>query len=311
MGAGGSQPGIPLYTQPQSVNNAGNPRGTLQDVYDRITTQLEDAIPNIPVTQSSKYRFSKSTAQGVLARIYLEIGDWANAELHANNAKAGYPLMDTATYAAGFNDIGNNEWMWGLPYNAEQQYGFARFWSFIDHSSNGYNDLYIGVDFQALFTSDSDIRKNLIVVNDATSNTKRYITVKFRDNADQSGDLIFMRSSEMWMIEAEALAAQNKLPQAKQALLAVSIKRDPAAVLSTATTKEALIDEILIERRKEFYGELGLGYFDLKRHNRGLDRTGPNQQWQLTVPAGDSRWRFYLPQDEIDKNPNITEADQN
>ncbi|MDO7170753.1 RagB/SusD family nutrient uptake outer membrane protein [Mariniflexile sp. AS56] len=310
-GAGGSQPGIPLYTEPQSVNNVGNPRGTLEDVYTRIITQLEDAIPNIPVTQTSKYRFSRGTAQGVLARIYLEKGDWVKAEFHANKAKDGYPLMDAGTYAEGFNSIDNNEWMWGLPFNAEQQSGFARFWSFIDHSSNGYNDLYIGVDFQATFTSDSDIRKNLIVVNDADSNFKRYVTAKFRDNADQSGDLIMMRSSEMWMIEAEALAEQNKLPEAKAALLAVLSKRDPSATLSTATTKEALVDEILLERRKEFYGELGLGYFDLKRRNKGLVRTGPNQQWQLTVPAGDSRWRFYIPQSEIDRNPNMTEADQN
>jgi hypothetical protein len=310
-GAGGSQPGIPLYTEPQSVNNVGAPRGTLQDVYDRITTQLEEAIPSIPVTQSSKYRFSRGTAQGVLARIYLEMGDWSNAELHANNAKAGYPLMDAGTYSAGFNNVDNNEWMWGLPYNAEQQFGFARFWSFIDHTSNGYNDLYIGVDFQALFTSDTDVRKNLIALNDASSDFKRYVTVKFRDNADQSGDLIFMRSSEMWMIEAEAQAQQNKLVEAKTALLEVLAARDPSAILSTAATKEALIDEILIERRKEFYGELGLGYFDLKRHNKGLDRTGPFQAWQLTVPAGDSRWRFYIPQDEIDKNANMTEADQN
>ena len=311
LGAGGSQPGIPIYTEPQSVNNVGNPRGTLQEVYDHITTQLEEAIPNIPVTQSSKYRFSRGTAQGVLARIYLEIGEWDKAAFNANKAKANYPLMDAATYSAGFNDVENNEWMWGLPYNAEQQYGFARFWSFIDHTSNGYNDLYIGVDFQALFTSDTDARKNLIALNDASSDVKRYTTVKFRDNADQSGDLIFMRSSEMWMIEAEALAAQNKLPEAKQALLKVLKARDPSAVLSTSSNKTALIDEILVERRKEFYGELGLGYFDLKRHNKGLDRTGPYQAWQLTVPAGDSRWRFYIPQDEIDKNENMTEADQN
>lgn len=310
-GEGGAQPGIPLYTQPQSIDNVGAPRGTLQAVYDRITSQLENAIPNIPTTQSNKYRFSRGTAQGILARIYLEIGDWANAELHAKNAKANYPLMDAGTYANGFASVDNNEWMWGLAYNAEQQLGFPRFFSFIDHSSNGYNDLYIGVDFQALFTSDTDIRKNLIVVNDPDSNTKRYITAKFRDNADQSGDLVMMRSSEMWMIEAEALAEQNKLPEAKIALLSVLSKRDPGATLSTATTKEALVNEILVERRKEFYGELGLGYFDLKRRNKGLDRTGPNQQWQLTVPAGDSRWRFYIPQDEIDKNANMTEADQN
>jgi tetratricopeptide (TPR) repeat protein len=309
--AGDSQPGIPLYTQPQSVDNTGAPRGTLKDTYDRITSQLESAIPNIPTTLSHKYRFNRSVAQGVLARVYLEMGEWQKAADMANAAKAGYPLMDSAEYQAGFNDINNDEWMWGIPVNAEEQFGFARFYSFIDHTSNGYNDLYIWNDFADLFTSPTDARKNLIVVNNPSDPFKTYITTKFRDLADQSGDLVFMRSSEMWMIEAEALAELNMLDDAKDALLEVLKARDPNAALSTASTKEDLIDEILVERRKEFYGELGLGYFDLKRRNKGLVRDGASQRWHLTVPAGDSRWKFKIPQDEIEKNVNLTEADQN
>lgn len=309
--AGDTQPGIPLYTQPQSVDNTGAPRGTLKDTYDRITSLLETAIPNVPQTLPNKFRFSKSVAQGVLARVYLEMGEWQKAADMANDAKAGYPLMSAADYQAGFNDVNNAEWMWGLPVNGEQQFGFARFYSFIDHTSNGYNDLYIWSDFADSFTSATDVRKNLIVSFDPTDPYKQYITTKFRDLADQSGDLIFMRSSEMWMIEAEALAELNQLTPAKNALLEVLKARDASAVLSTATTKEELIDEILIERRKEFYGELGLGYFDLKRRNQGLVRDGAYQRWHITVPAGDSRWKFKIPQDEIDKNVNLTEADQN
>jgi hypothetical protein len=306
-----SKPGVPIHTIPLSENPEGAPRGTIQDTYNHITTLLETAIPNIPTTQNAKFRFNKSIAQGILARVYLEMGQWSKAATTASLAKAGYPLMNATEYQAGFNDLNNAEWMWGMPFNAEQQFGFPRFYSFIDHSSDGYNDLYLSVDFADMFTSTTDVRKNLVVVNDPSDPYKNYITTKFQDLADQSGDLIYMRSSEMWMIEAEAKAEMTDLSGAKTALLAVLKARDPSAVLSTATTKEALVNEILIERRKEFYGELGVGYFDLKRRNKGLVRDGVNQRWPLTVPAGDSRWAFFLPQAEIDKNDQISESDQN
>lgn len=311
--AGTSKPGIPVYTEPLSAAPEGAPRGTIADTYAHITNLLETAIPNIPTTQNFKFRFNKSIAQGILARVYLEMGEWSKAATAASQAKVGYPLMNSAAYQGGFNDINNPEWMWGQPVNAEQQFGYARFYSFIDHSSLGYNDLYLSVDFANLFTSATDARKSLVVVNNPANPFKNYITTKFKDLADQSGDLIGMRSSEMWMIEAEALAEANptNLTAAKQALLTVLKARDPNATLSTATTKDAFIDEVLVERRKEFYGELGLGYFDLKRRNKGLTRGGVNQRWPLTVPAGDRRWAFLLPQAEIDKNLQISETDQN
>ena len=49
--------------------------------------------------------------------------------------------------------------------------------------------------------------------------------------------------------------------------------RDPNAVAS-GNTGDNLIEEILIERRKELYGEMGVEWFDAKRLRRGITRTG-------------------------------------
>jgi len=119
-----------------------------------------------------------------------------------------------------------------------------------------------------------------------------------------------MRAAEMYLIEAESLARKGS-SNAAQVLYDLEITRDPAYVLST-NTGQALIDEILVQRRIELWGE-GFRWLDLKRLNLPLDRTGSNHTSSITggvmsVPVGDNRWVWAIPQDEINANPLI---DQN
>jgi len=75
-------------------------------------------------------------------------------------------------------------------------------------------------------------------------------------------------------------------------------------VLSTKTG-QALIDEIMVQRRVELWGE-GFRWYDLKRLNLPLDRTGSNQTVAVAgfmeVAVGDNKWTWPIPQDEMDSN---------
>src|SRR5438270_4591750 len=114
------------------------------------------------------------------------------------------------------------------------------------------------------------------------------------DNASQSGDYVMMRSAEMYLIEAEGDAQLGQLETAKDVLYTLQKQRDPSALRSTAATQADLINEILVERRKELYGEMGVQYFDLKRYQQPLVRDG--DQWALlNIPATDNRWRWQIP----------------
>jgi len=128
--------------------------------------------------------------------------------------------------------------------------------------------------------------------------------------------MVLMRASEMYLIEAEGLAYSD-LAQAKNVLLTFQQQRDPAATLSTAATTEAFVEEVLIERRKELYGEIGTDYYDLKRYQKPMLRGG-NATWNVVgfllgeeVPPTSNRWNMLIPQKEIDQNDAMTEADQN
>ncbi|MEO7045558.1 MAG: RagB/SusD family nutrient uptake outer membrane protein, partial [Ferruginibacter sp.] len=122
---------------------------------------------------------------------------------------------------------------------------------------------------------------------------------------------IMMRVGEMYLIEAEARARQGDA-DADGILHQLQVNRDPDAVKS-GNTGDALIKEILLERRKELYGELGVEFLDAKRLQMPIDRTGSNHESpnNFILPANDPRFNLKIPQKEIDSNDSLSEADQN
>ncbi len=107
----------------------------------------------------------------------------------------------------------------------------------------------------------------------------------------------------MLLVEAEALARQSKFTQALDLLFVLQSARNPAAVKS-GNTGQALIDEILLERRKELYGEIGVEWFDAKRTQTGISRD-INHRVVVNLTANDKRFYFHIPEVEINANPFI------
>jgi hypothetical protein len=112
-----------------------------------------------------------------------------------------------------------------------------------------------------------------------------------------------MRTAEMILIEAEA---RHRLvdPEGHTILYALQLNRDSNAVKST-NTGISLLDEILIERRKELYAEIGVEWFDAKRTRRAIPRTGNHRLPNSDLEADDNKFFLKIPQIEIDANDNI------
>ena len=312
-------PGIPIQTELTSSEVTGLPRASMKEVYDLIVSDLEFAVANLTADRVDKYRINKNVAQMLLAEVYQEMAMadnslWQKAVDNAKAARTGFPLMEGSSYASGFNSAANGEWMWALQFNASQSLSYASFFGYIDPTpaNTRYKCIYVNEDFVNLF-SNTDARNLFPAATGQSSTTpwKKWRTAKFIDNASFSGDQVMMRSAESYLIEAEGLAQMNQLEPAKDALYVLQLKRDPAAVRSTAANKDQLIDEILVERRKELYGEIGVEYFDLKRYQRPLARTGNHWSSVINVPANDNRWRWQIPQAEMDANTSLEASDQN
>jgi hypothetical protein len=314
--------GIPIYTTTANKESNGNPRAPLKEVYNLILSDLEWAIPKLSTTRTGKYRINTNVAQGMLAEVYQELAMaepslWAKAQSSAAAALTGFPLMGNTQWAAGFNDINNPEWIWGFPVPdiPTEQLTYASIFSYMDPYYGYYRNIGVNTSLYNAYGSTDIRRARFVNVYGASAAMpyRLYFTRKFssRSTTTIGGDIVIMRSSEMILIQAEALAHQNSIQSAIDMLFSLQVARDPAAVkLPSTTTQAALIDAILLERRKELYGEIAVHYFDLKRYQRPLIRDG-NHKYPITVPASDVRWLVQIPQSEINANPNIPASAQN
>ena len=221
--------------------------------------------------------------------------------------------MNGTEYLAGFNDADNPEWMWASKIQNDQGTFFYSYFAFMssNFSSNATrtNPRSINATLYEQIPA-TDVRKQLWsptgVTPPANGTRYPYTSNKFRvvDPSISVGDVVYMRAAEMYLIEAEALARQGKDTEAQNLLYALVTTRNPSYVKSNSTG-QTLINEILLQRRIELWGE-GFRFLDLKRTNASLDRTGANHNVAIavtmSVPAGDNRWEWLLPQDEINQN---------
>lgn len=320
-----TQPGVPIKLV---LNEEPTGRATVEEVYAQINKDIDAAI-GLFVNASARPNNSHlniNVAKGIKARIALAQGNWAVAAQYAAEARAGYTLMSQTEYLEGFNNYTNKEWMWGSKQVEDQT---SYFYSFFAYMSANFNSSNIRSNPKAINSSlyakidADDIRKQLwdstgkntaFPIPTTASVRKPYMNRKFRVAGTTSvGDVVHMRAAEMYLIEAEALARSGNDAGAQTALFTLASNRNTKYVKSVKTG-DALIKEILIQRRVELWGE-GFRFTDLKRLNAPLDRTNSNHTvalaQTLTEPAGDIRWQWLIPQDEINANPLIGSAGQN
>ena len=277
-----------------------------------IKEDLNYAVANAGTSRSLKDVINKNVANGLLARVHLETGDWANAITAAQAARTGLSLS-ASNYSTPFNSINKSEVMWGFPQSADQTiyYGTpSAFWGLATVASDppGYYNFFIDSNFVNTF-SETDIRRTTFYRTSVTD-IRKWKSSKFGRVTTFTDHIIMMRVPEMYLIEAEAKARLGQA-DAADVLLAVQQNRDPNAVKST-NTGQALIDEILLERRKELYGEIGISYLDIKRLGLPLIRSnGHAALYRLNIPANSNRFTLKIPQTEIDANESLTDADQN
>lgn len=327
-GTPNTQPGVPLLL---TNNLTGQPRVTVEEVYTQINKDLDDAIVLLTGYtrggSAAKSNINLNVTRGLKARVALTQQNWDAAATNAIAARSGFALMDTNTYKSGFNSTNSQEWMWGSRQIDDHNTFFFSYFAYI---SCNFNSTVIRTQPRAINATlwnqipVTDVRKrmwdltgaNVDVPRDATGPVGArcpYQNQKFKAQSYSSsvGDVPYMRMAEMYLIEAEARARQGgQDAAARTALFNLISNRDPSYVLS-ANSGQALIDEIMFHRRVEFWGE-GFRFLDLKRLNLPMSRTGiPNHLTSLisvsNVPAGDNRWEWLFPQDEINANQAIVQ----
>jgi hypothetical protein len=189
-------------------------------------------------------------------------------------------------------------------------------------ASNGQGGSYLTDPNYSTAASFAAAKAAIIAKYGATNghNTHPYMNVKFKQKNPGSidpDDVIYMRSSEMVLIEAEAKAMLNDITGAQNALDILGSARDSAFDKTDYDTQATLMAQIKWQRRVELWGE-GFSFHDQIRWDEGLDQSNSGASVVLygagftqAKPSVNSDWLWKIPQQEIDANPFITEAEQN
>ena len=295
----------PLYTEPVSE---GGPMSTLAEVYDLIQSDWETALTLASNSRIDKSYINKDVIHGFLARFYLTTGEYAKAASNAAAANSNYPL-NRRQYRLGFSDMANAEWMWAAPQRSDQtNYYWGPPHAHADHYVTSYAATFFNTEFTAMFSA-QDFR-NLFLNGYRAPESDYRSRISRKWSFSFSSDHAMMRSPEMMLIEAEGLARTGNEAGARALLESLQLNRMPFDFVASGNSGSALIEEILVERRKELYGEPpAVEWFDAKRLGRGITRTANHRvKGNASLDPNDKRFYLKVPQFEIDANPNITDA---
>ena len=306
----GTNLSVPLVLEDFDPNNILYPsRATLQVIHTQIINDLKDATIALPVDYSSaeetRGRATKGAAYGLLSRIYLYREQWGLSEQAVRDALA----QGIYTLAPNYNfySANSSEDVFTIQNSAIDNGrtgsgGWAAF--YVPAASGGRGDAPFSQDLLNAYNAEpTDKRFALKVTGTATDGLSHEFTSKFPDAVNNSDNAPVIRTTELYLNLAEALAKQSTAVADAKAVEAINILnirlRDRAGLgAKVVTTPAALVEAILLERRKELAFE-GHARIDLLRNRKAL-RVG-----EPKAAFGAPRTILPIPQREIDNNPGL------
>lgn len=286
--------GIPIRKEPEIDRLVQ--RSNLEDSYQFVLDDLKQAVQLLgPRVASNLFRPNNAAGHALLARIYLDMGRYAEAELHADSTLSLYDRLInynnvSATDATPFPNTHDE-----LLFNAMT----VGLYSFTTSAvlPRRYRMLKDLIDLYA----EEDLRLKLYFLND---NEGGYI---MKRGYYGSGLYPFtgLAVDEIYLIKAECLARSGKEDHAMETLLSLLGKRyitGKAPTRNDLIESKTVLEAVLQERRKELVWR-GLRWHDIKRYNRdGHNITLMRKLGEktYTLPPNDPRFVFPIPDDEIE-----------
>ncbi len=320
----GASLGVPLVTGVLE-SNAKPARSTVAEVYTQVVKDLTEAISsNALATETEPGYVSVWGAKAILSRVYLNMGDYANAlsvaEDIIKNSGAALWTRDQYFKAWDASTPNESEFLFRLNVagstDSNDLNGIGNL-----QQRDGYEEMVATKKFVDMLTSDpKDVRNDMFLPATAPKEVATYGTNKVFLNKlrGQGGNLRnvtivpIIRLSEVYLTAAECAFRNNDKTKAVEYLNDL-VKNRTTTEASLATVDNITLERILIERRKELIGE-GQRYFDALRNNETITRytSEADKGWHkiLSKEAQSFNRDFYkaiaaIPQAEINANPNI------
>lgn len=342
----GASRGIVLRTD---VSTDSMSYSTLGETYAQIYADLDEAIADFTASGEDRdaddnYSPNLNVAYAVYARAALTREDWSNAAKYAQMAREGYPLMSASEYKDGGFNTPNDEWIWSVYSSSEETLYYYQYFAYEgSNSSASIARNYPAAISKELYDviPETDIRKDMFLdpkeyaYNTSTSvagtDLNTYAKSKYGDklystsivcaymqfktqNTDQPGvgQLNLFRSSEMYLIQAEADCHLGKDAEAQQLLQTLTRDSGRDEAYTCTKTGDELLEEVRLYRRIELWGE-GFDWFDYKRWGITMVRHSAEDGGSFNInfvisqaPEDNNYWTWVIPNKEIDYNAAIS-----
>lgn len=266
---------------------------------------LEQLVPDVTAASSlltDDYRDAeriypnRKAAQLLLARIYLLQEEWVLAEQTAEGILQSPLYQFQPDVSEVFHKTGTHI-LWQLkPENSGDATREASFYYFTGAAPNAYA---LTGDLLSSFAA-NDLRRQAWMAAVTVNSSSWYRPFKYqnRTNGTNANEYsVVFRLEEVYFILAEALARQNRFEEALPYLNATRQRAGLDAL--TSLPSESFWEELLEEKRREFFTEFGHRFFDLKRLDRLNELNGTKPNWE------DHKSVWPLPQNELLLNPNL------
>jgi len=284
-------------------------RISVSEYYSFLVTDLTEAVSIID-SDNGVFQIGKDAVNGILANVYLHMGNWQGSIDAANEVTASIALR--SKFVGIWNDSedagvifklqndNTSEASVGVPYN---------------QTANGIKSEYVP-DY-AFFTeySATDIRQTAYFETSLFGGLMYNHVIKWYSSTSTTAlgvvDAKILRASEVMLIKAEALAELNQDGPARDALDAVRAERYDA-FSSGGEVGSVLKAAIALERRLELAFE-GSRFSDLKRKGMSIERSAfghladgtGTPAVKSTLTAGDFHFQVPIPIGELNLNPNM------
>ena len=285
-GGGNTQAGVPIVLRPtRGIDESSQvPRNSVEECYTQIVTDLTRAKGLLP--EDNGTQAGKHTVAALLARVYLQMGRFADARDQANEVIGSGLFSLVPNYANLWNNEDNSPEDIYAVQISNQDFVEATMTIFYSVPAFGGRDGDIEIEQKHLDLYDpSDERLALYF----EANSGVMYTGKWRD---QYKNQPVIRLAEMYLIRAECNARLGTS-------IGASVDDDYNAIHTRAglSPKNGVtLDDILLERRLELAHE-GHRIHDVKRLKGSVDG----------LPYDDDKLLYPIPAREMEANKNLVQ----
>lgn len=293
----GSHPGIPYVTTSDWTEHVT--RQSVAEVYNSVIIDLNKSVALLSPGAIVDARFmNRNAVEALLARVHFFKGEYLPAKNYARQVLTNVPLM--------INTPSNRKYPDSLFCKGESE-GLFQLYPDLTYGATYFPGVYFKF---SLMVATSDIAA---ILKEQPNDLRRYWVVnssgkwsvsKFPEGKIGGISLpatayyhTLLRSSEMYLISAEAYAKLGQEDSARFYLDKIRQRADVTAPNSMASG-QALLDSIYKERRKEFAFE-GMRMYDLQRLKKDVNRTDALNSTAQILPFGSNKAIAPIPREDV------------